>query len=171
MEVGHTHSRNHKRLGVFIPLLYRQAFGTPRVVVDLVDPNIQVKTTLNSRDIGNNAKPFFTFPHPHKAGTFARVQTIGSIFEIDFLTRNNEVRNAPCSIRNVCVCNLTLAVSQDPEDNGFNTFTLETPTFANGTVIPNGAYRLLLRALKVTGDVTKEEDYEVYLSPIIGVNA
>ncbi|KXN90796.1 Minor extracellular protease vpr [Leucoagaricus sp. SymC.cos] len=130
-------------------LLWRQAFGTPRLVVDLVNPNTQVQTTLNSRGLSEEFKPFITFPHPSIAGTFAQVKTIGSILELDFLTRNNE----------------------DPADNGFNTFALETPTFANGTVIPNGSYRLLLRALRVTGDTTKEEDYEVYLSPIIGVNA
>lgn len=60
---------------------------------------------------------------------------------------------------------------QDPADNGSNSFPLTTPTFANGTTIPNGSYRLLLRALRVTGDPTKEGDSEVYLSPIIGINA
>ena len=47
---------------------------------------------------------------------------------------------------------------------------LEQLRFANGTVIPNGAYRFLFRALRVlTGDLTKEEDYESWLSPVIGI--
>lgn len=41
--------------------------------------------------------------------------------------------------------------------------------FANGTAIPNGQYRILLRAQKVTGDPTNELDFESWLSPIIGV--
>lgn len=43
--------------------------------------------------------------------------------------------------------------------------------FANGTTIPNGSYKILLRALKVTGDTTNEADYESWLSPTIGVTA
>lgn len=72
-------------------LLWRQAFGTPRLVVDLVDPNIQVNTTLNSRALSEGLKPFITFPQANKGGSFGQVKTIGSILEIDFLTRNQEV--------------------------------------------------------------------------------
>ncbi|KXN90803.1 Minor extracellular protease vpr [Leucoagaricus sp. SymC.cos] len=131
-------------------LLWRLVFGTPRLVIDLVDPNIQVQTTLNNSALSEarELKPFITFPHPSIAGTFAQVKTIGPIAEVDFISRNNE----------------------DPAGNGFYAFTLGTPTFANGTVIPMGSYRLLLRVLRVTGDPVKEEDYDVYLSPIIGVN-
>lgn len=44
------------------------------------------------------------------------------------------------------------------------------PTFANGTVIPNGEYKVLFRALKVTGDPTNEDDFESWLSPdVIGI--
>jgi len=45
------------------------------------------------------------------------------------------------------------------------------PIFANGTMIPNGEYRILLRALRITGDPTVEGDYESWLSPIICINA
>ena len=51
----------------------------------------------------------------------------------------------------------------------FNEFAISPPVFANGTTIPNGQYRILLRALKVTGDPTDEEDFESWLSPVIGV--
>lgn len=56
-------------------------------------------------------------------------------------------------------------------DNGFNTISFEKPTFANGTQVPNGSYRILVRALKVTGDPKRQEDYESWLSPIVGVAA
>jgi hypothetical protein len=42
-------------------------------------------------------------------------------------------------------------------------------TFANGTRIPNGHYRVLVRALRVTGRPADERDYESWLSPIFGV--
>lgn len=53
----------------------------------------------------------------------------------------------------------------------YSSFALSTPTFLNGTRIPNGSYRFLLRALKITGDARKEADYETWLSKPIVVNA
>lgn len=55
------------------------------------------------------------------------------------------------------------------DGSGFNLFDINPPTFANGTTIPNGSYKILLRALKVTGDPTNEADFESWLSPVIGV--
>ncbi|GLB37011.1 putative subtilisin-like protein [Lyophyllum shimeji] len=132
----------------FPTLLFRLVFGTPAFRVDLVDSNIQLTGTLNTRQ-ERHGGPFFTFPRPQAGGSFARVKIVGPVAELDFITRNNE----------------------DPNDNGFNTIALDTPTFANGTTIANGSYRLLVRALRVTGDPTKEEDYESWLSPIIGISA
>ncbi|KAF8893560.1 subtilisin-like protease [Infundibulicybe gibba] len=127
----------------FPTLVFRLTFGTPILRVDLVDSNINLATTLNTR-----AEPLLTFPQLHKGGTFANVKTVGTLGEIDFLTRNNE-----------------------NDDNEFNELAFDAPTFANGTTIPNGLYRVLLRALKATGDPTKEEDFESWLGPIIGVQA
>jgi hypothetical protein len=50
----------------------------------------------------------------------------------------------------------------------FQFHDLKTPVFANGTGIPNGYYRYLLRALRVTGNPQRQEDYESWLSPILG---
>ncbi len=58
----------------------------------------------------------------------------------------------------------------DLDDSPYSLFNLETPTFANGTTIRKGTYRVLLRALRVTGDPTREEDYESWLSPILGIS-
>ncbi|KAF8894316.1 pyrolysin [Gymnopilus junonius] len=93
--------------------------------------------------------PFFSFPSPHNGGSFAQVKIVGPLAELDFVSRNND----------------------DTTDGGegFNTLTVTTPTFANGTTIPNGSYRVLVRALKVTGNPTNEADYESWLSPIVGV--
>ena len=59
--------------------------------------------------------------------------------------------------------------SQNIDDNGAYFVPLETPTFANGSTIANGPYRLLLRALRVTGDRAKQEDWETWLSPVVVV--
>ena len=55
------------------------------------------------------------------------------------------------------------------DGSGFNLFDINPPTFANGTKIPNGEYKILLRALKVTGNPANEADFESWLSPVIGV--
>ncbi|RDB16703.1 Minor extracellular protease vpr [Hypsizygus marmoreus] len=130
--------------GDFPTLLFRLVFGTPTFRVDVVDPNIKLVGTLNSR-AERHGGPFFTFPRPHNGGSFAQVKVVGPLAEFNFVPRNNE------------------------DDNAFNTLALQEPTFANGTQIPNGSYRFLIRALRVTGDAKKEEDYESWLSPIIGV--
>lgn len=48
-------------------------------------------------------------------------------------------------------------------------------TFANGSAIPDGVYRVLVRALRVTGDRAREEDFERWVSPVFskisGTNA
>ncbi|KAI0363362.1 subtilisin-like protease [Pilatotrama ljubarskyi] len=130
-------------------VLMRLAFGTPKLLFDLVDPNIKIKMTLNKRsDVPVADRSIFSFPNAAKSGTFAQVRTLGSLFEADFQPRN----------------------SDEDDGTGFNTLTISNQ-FANGTTIPNGSYRILLRALKVTGDPTKEEDFESWLSPVIGVEA
>jgi hypothetical protein len=34
----------------------------------------------------------------------------------------------------------------------------------NGTVIPKGTYKLLIRSLKITGNPDRLEDYDMYVS-------
>lgn len=69
----------------------------------------------------------------------------------------------------LCRFNLCIYVQSDTNRDPYYIFALEDPRFANGTVIPNGQYRILLSALKVTGDPSKGEDYERWLSGIVGV--
>ncbi|KAJ8076300.1 hypothetical protein PM082_000719 [Marasmius tenuissimus] len=73
--------------------------------------------------------------------------TLGRLYEATFVSRNDDV----------------------PRGNPVTEIPLDTPTFANGTTIPNGTYRILLRALRVTGDPGKGSDYESWLSPVVGV--
>ena len=52
-----------------------------------------------------------------------------------------------------------------------NVINMKTPTFLNGSTIPNGSYRLLFRALKVTGNPKLDElkDFEPAFTDIFGV--
>lgn len=79
---------------------YRLAFGTSLFRVDLVDANIKIVTTLNTRGeekLKRSLSPMFTFPHPTNDGTFAQVKILGALTELDFVPRNNEVQSyEPC---------------------------------------------------------------------------
>jgi hypothetical protein len=68
--------------------IYRLAFGTPAFHVDLVDPNIQLPTTLHPRA---KPEPFFTFSDSNRGGSFAEVQILGTLTELHFISRNNDV--------------------------------------------------------------------------------
>ncbi|KIJ56962.1 hypothetical protein M422DRAFT_40528 [Sphaerobolus stellatus SS14] len=142
---------NYTFVGDDSPLiLYRLASGTAKLTFDIVAPGI----TLPKRDAELEARglpPFWTpFPITHPgSGTYTKVPVIGNLAEFDYQPRNAEASTAA--------------------DNGWVTLSLNPPAFANGTAIPNGQYRVLLRALKITGNPTLESDYETWLSPIIGV--
>lgn len=79
-----TGPQNFTFVGDDVPtLLMRLDFGTPTLRADLVEPSIQLRTTLNQRSM-------LTFPQDVKGGTFAQVPTLGSLFEFDFLPRNTD---------------------------------------------------------------------------------
>ncbi|KAI0049847.1 pyrolysin [Auriscalpium vulgare] len=142
---------NYTFLGFNTPLsVYRMAFGTPLLRYDLVEPDITLVPSLNPRGLEERAsvldRRFFSFPHG-KPNTFAQVAIVGSLLEVDYIPRS-AVR--PLLTDHYTVINFS-------------------KQFANGTSIPNGNYRLLLRALRVTGDIAQEEDFDSWLSPIIGV--
>ncbi|EEB87633.1 hypothetical protein MPER_14958, partial [Moniliophthora perniciosa FA553] len=90
---------------------------------------------------GREVEPLITFPHA-KIGA---VKTVGPLAEVTYTERNDESLEA-----------------------GYFSVALDSPTFANGTAIPAGSYKLLARALRVTGDPANEEDYDSWLSPIVG---
>ncbi|TFK18824.1 peptidase [Coprinopsis marcescibilis] len=127
-------------------LVYRMAFGSPRLRVDLVEPTIRLRTTLNPRQLPRVDRPRFTFPSRTRPGSFSSVGVVGTLGEYTYVSRNNA-----------------------DEDSSYSTFPVYAPFFSNGTAIPAGSYRLLLRALRVTGNPERQEDYESWLSPVIGV--
>jgi hypothetical protein len=171
-------------------LLYRLSFGTPRITIDLVNENIKYTPTIplppprppgapppvegtwgskrsaaemRSLDVASGSKrapgPSIGFggpnlfsswiPHREPSGTYQKVPILGPLGEFNNLPRNSE------SVSN----------------GGWTTVPVRSARFANGTRIPNGRYKLLMRALKVTGDRGKEGDYESWLSPPFGVQS
>jgi hypothetical protein len=73
-------------------------------------------------------------------------------------------------VHSVCL-QLELRGNCDKLTYPLSNWTFAAPLFANGTKIQNGWYRILLRALRVTGDPAEEKDYEKFVSPIIGIFA
>ncbi|KAJ8076315.1 hypothetical protein PM082_000736 [Marasmius tenuissimus] len=123
--------------------VFRLIFGTPRLRLDLVDSDVNVQAFVNGSGLVGNERGDSEWGKPADAP----VNAIGSLFEIDYLGRNND----------------------DPKDNIAYNLAINSPTFVNGSTIPNGKYRILMRALRVTGDVGNEGDYESWLSPVFGV--
>ncbi|KAG8979396.1 hypothetical protein FRC05_008381 [Tulasnella sp. 425] len=137
----------------FPALLYRLTAGTPALHVDLVKANYSLNSTKTthsekesqiSRRGGLGWFWDWLFGPLDKSGSFAKVPTVGQIAEAEFVSRNS---------------------NGDAANNGYSVIALNPANFANGTAISNGSYKLLVRALKITGDPKKNEDYEQWLSP------
>ena len=157
----------------FPGIIFRLVFGTPTLLFDLVAPDFDESSLCQRRGLqarghigddlmgdlmGNGGDEltswwmdlFSTWAGVTPAGTFGRVPTIGPLAQFDWNPRNTE--------------------SPDP-GLGFYVFALSPPVFANNTAIANGRYRILMRALKVSGDPTDQNDYESWLSPVIDIDA
>ncbi|KAJ7772696.1 subtilisin-like protease [Mycena maculata] len=122
--------------------LFRLAFGTPKLRFDLVSKDIALTPTIPSK-----RSAFTWWWTQNAAATFGQIKTIGPLVEFDYQPR-----------------------STDDPLSGYGTAGF-SGTFANGTRIDDGQYRVLLRALKIGGNPNKEGDYESWLSPQFGVIA
>ncbi|CAE6439697.1 unnamed protein product [Rhizoctonia solani] len=148
-------------------VFYRLVQGTPLLRLDLIDS----KTNITSNQRRSRIEGKFTrrckvysrpgstlpghsmwdwlFPNDGKPcdGTFANVETLGVLYQEDYLSRNS--------------------LAQNPDVTDFN--VIQVTEFANGTAIPDGSYKILVRALKITGNAQAEEDFEVWTSPTVVV--
>ncbi|PVF93858.1 subtilisin-like protein [Serendipita vermifera] len=143
-------------------ILYRLVMGSPLLVFDLVSENTTAGSTISRRDPEQPHKrrysrsqldqitSLFRRQDGQDDDTYAQMPVIGELRTFEYNPRHVE--------------------SADPEV-GYSMFILSNNTFANNTVIPNGRYKILMRALKITGDPTNEADYEVWLSPAMVFNA
>ncbi|CAE6379782.1 unnamed protein product [Rhizoctonia solani] len=143
-------------------VIYRLVQGTPLIRVDLINSNTKV-TTNQRRSSQTDIEPtkrcedpkgpysildwLFPSKDKHCGGTFANIETLGVLYQEDYLSRNSDAETA--------------------DDNGYS--SLVFTAFANGTNISDGSYKILVRALKITGDPKAEEDYEVWTSSTIEV--
>ncbi|ELU36403.1 pyrolysin [Rhizoctonia solani AG-1 IA] len=154
-------------------LIYRLVAGTPLLQVDLIKASTNVTSNLRKR--GEDAAPCLNLEEPEKnqniepvssplsrrfifdwlfpskghtyGGSFAQVPTLGVIHQDDYPARNSRATTASA--------------------RGFNTLLIKS--FANETEIPDGSYKVLFRALKITGNPKNEEDYEVWTSPQLDI--
>ncbi|CAE6473946.1 unnamed protein product [Rhizoctonia solani] len=143
--------------GTDTPLvLYRLVQGSPLIRFDLIDSktHIATKQRHHSKVAKRSADPNTVFKRsiwdwlfPKKSrttsGTFAAVETLGVLYQKDYVPRNSAGKS--------------VAV------NGYS--GIQVVAFANGTAIPDGRYKVLFRALKITGNPRMQEDYEVWTSP------
>ncbi|KAG8748214.1 hypothetical protein FRC11_012063 [Ceratobasidium sp. 423] len=149
-------------------VVYRLVMGTPLLRMDLIDSKTQVPTNLR-RSSGMEIEPAkrsalstssdstlskrsvkdWLYPSKGKTygGSFAAVKTRGVLSQQDYLPRNS--------------------IGTTAADNGYS--AIQVTGFANGTAIPDGSYKILFRALKITGNPKMEEDYEVWTSPTVVV--
>ncbi|EIW70787.1 hypothetical protein TREMEDRAFT_68225 [Tremella mesenterica DSM 1558] len=145
-------------------ILYRLVGGTPALYIDLVGVNSSLGFTprYNTKRRRGNEKrasglaaeilKLYCELTNYKApgctskgsGTYDKVPIIGNIYQALYIPRNTD--------------------NADGSGNDYGTVALNPPVFLNGTTIPNGTYRFLMRALHVTGDPETEEDYESWLS-------
>ncbi|KAH7091851.1 subtilisin-like protein [Auriculariales sp. MPI-PUGE-AT-0066] len=120
----------------------RIVFGTARLAIDLVSATAHIPTNIHKRGPSSSSSSFAGwvgswFPHFRShGGSYARVPVLGSLDEWTYLPRNNN----------------------NPDEN----IVYQVPiaaSFANGTAVPKGAYKILARVLR--------EDYEVWVSPVV----
>ncbi|EJD53701.1 subtilisin-like protease [Auricularia subglabra TFB-10046 SS5] len=141
----HTDDMNYTFVSGDAPgLIWRQTFGSASVKLDLVAHDIDVLTNLKKRGTGAWSWWWPGIWRPRPGSSFAAVPTLGPLWEHEYTSRNAATERL--------------------------LFSAVVPgTFANGTAIPYGRFRALFRVLKVAGDASRQEDYETWLSPIIGV--
>ncbi|KAG8699412.1 hypothetical protein FRC08_005330 [Ceratobasidium sp. 394] len=134
---------------------YRLTAGTPRLLLDIIHP--LPEASIEPRRLFRFARgppaqlpkrpTWYGFSAAKRANpedTFAGLDIVGRIFQKEYVSRHLEFGRNVGSASNI-------------------------QQFANGTAIPDGAYQILLRALKIAGDPTKEDDWESWTSPVITV--
>ncbi|KAG8791007.1 hypothetical protein FRC12_010397 [Ceratobasidium sp. 428] len=152
-------------------VLYRLVAGSPLIRMDLIDPGTNVTTNQRRSVIEAREprRPKHTEPYVHASkrgvwdwlipsgagvksktaavtpSSFDQVPTLGVLDGQNYVPRNSAAPTA--------------------EDNGYSALVVDK--FANGTAIPDGTYKILMRAQRIATDGSQEENYEVWTSPEI----
>ncbi|CCO37483.1 hypothetical protein BN14_11639 [Rhizoctonia solani AG-1 IB] len=142
-------------------VIYRLVMGTPLLRMDLIDSNANgTRTSRRSDDeieFAQHANQL-TNPSISKRSVMdwvsskvcrdcGSVETLGLLVEREYVARNT--------------------IAPTAQAGGYSTVNIRQ--FANGTAIPNGNYRIMVRALKITGNPQFEGDYEMWTSPELQV--
>ncbi|KAL8279362.1 hypothetical protein RQP46_008174 [Phenoliferia psychrophenolica] len=136
-----------------LPTLFsRLAMGTPQLTLDLVSGSIDFVGTIPTNDNPSTAKRAVAEPLAPRADRvlYSSVPTLGNVEFITYSARDafNSGSSAPYT------------ENQVQFDGRYYTAN------GQGHVVTTGvSYRFLLRALKITGDPTYEDQYESWLSP------
>ncbi|CED82778.1 subtilisin-like protease [Phaffia rhodozyma] len=149
---GSVHTEDHPAytfVGNDVPLLaVRLLGGTPSLVVDLVAADTNFTSSINRRSEGELSYGVTVPVAP---------ESLGSLIQYTY-----NYRNIPDSTENYEGYYLLDLTS---DSNGFTW----VDSSRNINKVPNGSYKILVRALKFFGDATKNEDYESWLSPVFTV--
>ncbi|KIO15420.1 hypothetical protein M407DRAFT_35006 [Tulasnella calospora MUT 4182] len=142
-----------------IPLKHRRASSHSMKMHHVRHANLSDRATEEARGLGSALKflnPMWDWLTPKNkpvsstGGTFQQVPIIGVLQQLLYAPRST-----PDTVAN----------------GGYNVLSMKSRQFANGTTIPNGSYRVLLRALEITGDPSNENDYESWLGPVMNFAA
>lgn len=135
-------------------VMYRLFAGTPVLYIDLVAANATLGFQPTIAKRGNKKNGFSGYHWVNKnstqGGTFSNVPVLGNVYEGDYLQRNT-------------------GTIYD-QGSTINSFAF-TGTFTNGTSVPYGSYKFLVRALRITGNPTKQADYDSWVSPVFNLVA
>ncbi|CAE6514476.1 unnamed protein product [Rhizoctonia solani] len=137
-------------------VIFRLATGSALIRFDLVDSRANTTTNQHRSKqpaverssvytalLKRSAWNWLFYNRVQTTGTFGAIPTLGVLYQDRYVPRNS-------------AANTTV-------NGGY--YVIPINRFVNGTDIPNGRYRILFRALKITGDPDQEEDYETWTSP------
>ncbi|KAL5634053.1 hypothetical protein ACGC1H_006028 [Rhizoctonia solani] len=143
-------------------LIHRLAAGSPLIRFDLVDSRVNLtsnqyyakykrqgslveRPSAYAAPLKRSTWDWLFYNRVQTAGTFSTIPTLGVLYQDRYVPRNSAANTTT--------------------DGGYDVIPINR--YANGTAIPNGRYRILFRALKITGDPDQEEDYEIWTSPTV----
>ncbi|OXG36623.1 peptidase [Cryptococcus neoformans Ze90-1] len=168
-------------------VLYRLAGGTPLLLIDLIDANANLTFTPDYTTRKRSSTPEQETEHDKRHSSLSARRLKSTWAASDTTTKTKGLHSLWCHLTNYKApgCSKTGNTFQkvpivgnvyvgeylprstdnaDGQGGDYSTFNLSTATFSNGTSIPNGDYQFLMRALHITGDKTKESDYESWVS-------
>ncbi|EJD38967.1 subtilisin-like protein [Auricularia subglabra TFB-10046 SS5] len=129
-------------------LFFALSIPSTRVLIDLIDANTDIESNV-PHEVGVAKRDFSDWlpavPGAHRvsASAAAAYPNLGPIGQFNYMVRNARARS-------VEIPRIRLA------------------EFANGTRIPLGQYKTLVRALRPFGDPEKAEDYDAFVSVQFG---